>query len=65
MANILVSDLSLGYDLFGESESFLDELTDNELFIKAGFYTSPLTHLSVVNVAVSEDIHSQSISAIY
>ena len=37
MANIKVSDLQpSGYDLFSDSESFLSDISDNELHISGG-----------------------------
>jgi hypothetical protein len=45
MANIKISDLqATGYELFSDSESFLSDLSDNELQITGGGFTNKTWH---------------------
>ncbi|MGK7921418.1 MAG: hypothetical protein AB4080_15565 [Trichodesmium sp.] len=65
MAKIEISDLNLiGFDLFQGEESFLNDLTD-DVYIRGGAFTTPATNISVIDIPVSEDIFSQSISFVY
>ncbi|MFN6569530.1 hypothetical protein [Dendronalium sp. ChiSLP03b] len=42
MANINISDLhSAGYDLFSDSELFINDLSEEELNIQGGFISRP------------------------
>ncbi len=45
MANIKISDLpNTGYELFSDSESFLSDISDNELQITGGGFTKEGWH---------------------
>jgi hypothetical protein len=47
MANITVSDLRpAGADLFSDSESYLSDLNDHELYHVNGGWTTPLTTIT-------------------
>uniref|UniRef100_A0A2P0ZGA0 Uncharacterized protein n=1 Tax=[Tolypothrix] sp. PCC 7415 TaxID=373957 RepID=A0A2P0ZGA0_9CYAN len=64
MSRLNVSDLNpAGYEFFQDSESFLIDLQEDELYIHRGgiFIT---TNISVINVPISEDIFAPSISFI-
>jgi hypothetical protein len=64
MSRLNVSDLNpAGSEFFQDSESFLIDLQEDELYIHRGgiFIT---TNISVINVPISEDIFAPSISFI-
>ncbi|MGM3308758.1 hypothetical protein ACSQ6I_22740 [Anabaena sp. WFMT] len=65
MSKLKVSDLNpAGFQFFQDSETFLIDLNDDDLSIPRGgiFIT---TNISVIQVAVSEDIFAPSISFIW
>jgi hypothetical protein len=63
MAKIILRNLDIvGSELFQDSETFLIDLKDDDLHISGGFLS--LKTVSVVDIMVSEDIFSKSISRI-
>ncbi|WP_334809184.1 hypothetical protein [Nostoc sp.] len=64
MSKLKVSELNAaGSEFFQDSESFMIDLKDDELYINRGgiFIT---TNISIINVPISEDIFAPSISFI-
>ncbi|MDJ0737395.1 MAG: hypothetical protein QNJ47_25575 [Nostocaceae cyanobacterium] len=65
MSKIKVHNLNTtGIELFQDSESFLRELKDDEVYVTRGGISIP-TNISIVEYPVSEDIFMQSVSFIY
>ena len=59
---IEIADLQpAGSDFFQDSETFMVDLKDDELYISGGI-TSIITNISVVQYPASEDIFVRSIS---
>ncbi|AFZ59470.1 hypothetical protein H6G54_07890 [Anabaena cylindrica FACHB-243] len=65
MSKLKVSDLNPpGFQLFQDSETFLIDLNDDDLYI-AGGGISITTRISVIQIPASEDIYQPSISFIW
>ncbi|MBW4641951.1 MAG: hypothetical protein KME23_02845 [Goleter apudmare HA4340-LM2] len=64
MSRIQVSDLPVGTEFFQDAESFLMDLEEAETSITYGGIFIPL-NISVINIAISEDIFAPSISIIW
>jgi len=53
MASIKISDLRpSGFDLFGDSESFLDELSDSDLATINGGYITPFGPIITITITL-------------
>ncbi|MEA5552451.1 hypothetical protein VB713_16025 [Anabaena cylindrica UHCC 0172] len=64
MSQLKIADLnSAGFQFFQDTETFLIDLQDDELYItRGGIFIFP--NISVIQIPVSEDIYQPSVSII-